>query len=41
VISAEVLLEDGCLSHRGVSANHRRKQVEARLIAEDYGSAFP
>src|SRR5829696_4064647 len=35
-----MLLEDGRLSHPSVSANHRRKQVEARLIAEDYGCAF-
>jgi hypothetical protein len=40
VISAEMLLEDGRLSHRSVSANHRRKQVEARLIGKHYGSAL-
>src|SRR5918994_4691157 len=40
VISGEVLLEDGRLSHRSVSANHHRQQVEARLIGEYYGPAF-
>src|SRR5829696_5587271 len=35
-----MLLEDGRLSHRSVSANHCRKQVEARLIGKHYGSAF-
>src|SRR5215210_8395036 len=29
VISCELLLENGRLSHRGVSANHHRQQVEA------------
>ena len=29
VISREVLLEDGRLSHRSVGANHHRQQVEA------------
>src|SRR5215207_7426840 len=40
VISCEVLLEDGRLPHRGVSANHHGQKIEARLIAEHYGSAF-
>src|SRR5215207_9005719 len=40
VISCEVLLENGRLPHRGVSANHHRQQVEARLIAEHDGPAF-
>src|SRR5919107_2068366 len=40
VISREVLLEDGRLSHRSVGANHHRQQVEARLIGEHYGPAF-
>src|SRR5215204_1302433 len=40
VISAEVLLEDGRLSHRSVSANHRRQQVEARWISEQDRSTF-
>src|SRR5215203_5772911 len=35
-----MLMEDGCLSHRSVSANHPRKQVEAWLIGKHYGSAF-
>src|SRR5215203_5888750 len=40
VISCELLLKDGRLSHRGVGANHHRQQVEARLIGEHYGPAF-
>jgi hypothetical protein len=40
VISREVLLEDGRLSHRGIGANHHGQQVEARLVAEDYGRAL-
>jgi hypothetical protein len=40
VISGEVLLEDGRLSHRSVGANHHRQQVEASLIGEHYGPAF-
>src|SRR5215216_28720 len=34
VISCEVLLENGCPPHRGVSANHHRQQVETGLIGE-------
>src|SRR5829696_5184493 len=40
VIAGEVLLEDGRLSYRSVSANHHRQQIEARLVAEHYGSAL-
>src|SRR5918995_1816885 len=40
VITAEMLMEDGRLSHRSVGANHHRQKIEARLIAEHYGSAF-
>src|SRR5215208_7047503 len=40
VISREVLLEDGCLSHRSIGANHHRQQIEARLVAEEYGPAL-
>src|SRR5215211_2823305 len=40
VISREVLLEDGRLSHRSIGANHHRQQIEARLVAEDYGPAL-
>src|SRR3712207_537779 len=32
-----MLLEDGRLSHPGIGAHHRRKQVEARLVGEHYG----
>jgi len=40
VISGEVLLEDGRLSHRSIGANHHGQQIEARLVAEDYGPAL-
>src|ERR687897_1217194 len=40
VISREILLENGRLPHRGVSANHHGQQVEARLIGKRYGPAF-
>lgn len=40
VITAEMLMEDGCLSHRSVGANHHGQKIEARLIAENDGSAF-
>jgi hypothetical protein len=40
VISREILLENGRLPHRSVSANHHRQQVEARLIGKRYGPAF-
>src|SRR5215210_6035942 len=40
VISCELLLENGRLSHRGVSANHHRQQVEARLIRKHYRPAL-
>jgi hypothetical protein len=33
-------MEDGSLSHRSIGAHHPRKQVEARLVAEDYVSAL-
>jgi|SRR5215203_6003360 hypothetical protein len=33
-------MEDGCLSHRSVGANHHGQQIEARLIAEHSGSPF-
>ena len=34
VLPGEPLLEYGGLADRGIGAHHRRKQVEARLIAE-------
>ena len=40
VIAGEILIEDRCLSHRSVGANHHGQKIEARLIAEHDGSAF-
>src|SRR4029453_14186311 len=40
VISREVLLEDGRLSHWSVGANHHRQQIEARLVGKHYGPAL-
>ena len=37
MIAAEMLTKDRRLAHRGVSANHCRKKVEARLVAENDG----
>src|SRR5215210_2822293 len=40
VSAGEMLMENGCLSHRSVGANHHGQKIEARLIGKHDGSAF-